>query len=30
MKNFDLLTIGRSSIELYTQENGAHFNDIKG
>lgn len=30
MKNLDLLTIGRSSIDLYSQDIGADFIDIKG
>ena len=30
MKKFDIITFGRSSIDLYSQDIGSSFNDIKG
>ncbi|HKZ36150.1 MAG TPA: PfkB family carbohydrate kinase, partial [Chryseolinea sp.] len=30
MKNYDIITLGRSSIDLYSQNIGAEFIDIKG
>ena len=30
MKKFDVITFGRSSIDLYSQNIGSPFNDIKG
>ena len=29
-KKYDLITLGRSSIDLYSQDTGAPFNEIKG
>ena len=29
-KKYDVITVGRSSIDLYSQNIGASFNDIKG